>query len=201
MLWCHRKSQKAPKDPLFFKKNSWRVLHQVPHVTKYGFDFARRCGEVMMPQNRELRLWVWFRGEVMMSQNRPGIAIKPNRNSRCYDIITSPHRRAKSNPCLVTCGTWWRTRRLLFFWKKSGSLGTFWDFRWYQSTKWRHYNTFSDIISIFSKKKYVFISPRSGAHVGERNLFLSAIRRSYRRSKFAYLHRAMVISLSYTMHN
>ena len=32
--------------------------------------------------------------------------------------------------------------------------------------------------NIFFKKKYVAISPRSGAHVGERNLLLSAIRRS-----------------------
>ena len=41
--------------------------------------------------------------------------------------------------------------------------------------------------NIFFKKKYVAISPRSGEHVGERNLFLSAIRRSYRRSKLACL--------------
>ena len=40
-------------------------------------------------------------------------------------------------------------------------------------------------IEIFVRKKYVSISPRSGAHVGERNLFLSAIRRSYRRPKSA----------------
>ena len=33
--------------------------------------------------------------------------------------------------------------------------------------------------NIFSKKKYVAISPRSGAYVGERNLLLSAIRRSW----------------------
>ena len=41
--------------------------------------------------------------------------------------------------------------------------------------------------NIFSKQKYVSISFRSGAHVGERNLFLSAIRRSYRRPKLACL--------------
>ena len=35
------------------------------------------------------------------------------------------------------------------------------------------------------QKKCVSISPRSGAHVGERNLFLSAIRRTYRRPKSA----------------
>ena len=77
----------------------------------------------------------------------------------------------------------------IFFLKKSGSLGTFWGFRWHQSTKtWHHCNTYSDIRSkYFFKKKYVAISPRSGAHVGERNLFLSAIRRSYRRSKLACL--------------
>ena len=34
--------------------------------------------------------------------------------------------------------------------------------------------------NIFSKKKYVSISPNAGAHVGERNLLLSAIRWSYR---------------------
>ena len=35
---------------------------------------------------------------------------------------------------------------------------------------------------IFFQKKYVAISPRPGAHVGERNLLLSAIRRSYRQN-------------------
>ena len=51
--------KKVPKDPLFSTtKNSWRVLHQVPHVSKCGFDFARRCGEVMMPQNQKFPyLW------------------------------------------------------------------------------------------------------------------------------------------------
>ena len=39
--------------------------------------------------------------------------------------------------------------------------------------------------NIFSKKKYVSTSPRPGGHVGERNLFLSAIRRSNRRSQFS----------------
>ena len=40
------------------------------------------------------------------------------------------------------------------------------------------FSTYFDIISIFFKKKYLSISPRSGAHLGERNLFLdlSAIR-------------------------
>ena len=40
----------------------------------------------------------------------------------------------------------------------------------------RHCNTYSDIGSkyFFQKKKYVAISPRSGAHAGERNLLLSA---------------------------
>ena len=33
--------------------------------------------------------------------------------------------------------------------------------------------------NIFSKQKYVAISPRSGAYAGERNLLLSAIRRSW----------------------
>ena len=33
--------------------------------------------------------------------------------------------------------------------------------------------------NICSKKKYVAISPRSGAYAGERNLLLSAIRRSW----------------------
>ena len=33
--------------------------------------------------------------------------------------------------------------------------------------------------NIFSKKKYVAISSRSGVYVGERNLLLSAIRRSW----------------------
>ena len=39
--------------------------------------------------------------------------------------------------------------------------------------------------NIFSKKKYMSTSPRPGGHVGERNLFLSAIRRSNRRSQSA----------------
>ena len=38
--------------------------------------------------------------------------------------------------------------------------------------------------NIFFEKKYASISTRSGAHASERNLFLSAIRRSNRRSKF-----------------
>ena len=45
---------------------------------------------------------------------------------------------------------------------------------------WRHCNTHSGVGSIFfSKKRYVAISPSICTHVGERNLLLSAIRRSY----------------------
>ena len=35
--------------------------------------------------------------------------------------------------------------------------------------------------NIFSKKKYVAISPRSGAYVGERNLLLSVINRRFKK--------------------
>ena len=49
------------------------------------------------------------------------------------------------------------------------------------SKKLRHCNTYSDLRSkYFFKKKYVSTSPRPGAHVGERNLFISRIRRSNR---------------------
>ena len=77
----------------------------------------------------------------------------------------------------------------IFFVEKSGSFGTFLRFPVIsEHQKWHHCKTFSDIRSkYFFEKKYVLISPRSGAHVGERSLFLSAIRRSYRRSKLAYL--------------
>ena len=47
----------------------------------------------------------------------------------------------------------------------------------------RHCNAYSGTGSkFFSKKKYTAISQRAGAHVGERILFLSAIRRSYRQN-------------------
>ena len=49
--------------------------------------------------------------------------------------------------------------------------------------------------NIFFKDKYAAISFRSGAHVGERNLFLSVIRRSYRRSKLACLTASAKIRL------
>ena len=46
---------------------------------------------------------------------------------------------------------------------------------------WHHYNTHSDLRSkFFFKKKYVSTSPSPCAHFGERNLFLSHIRRSNR---------------------
>ena len=49
-----------------------------------------------------------------------------------------------------------------------------------------HYNTHSDLRSkYFFEKKYVSTSPSPCAHFGERNLFLSAIRRSNRRSQSA----------------
>ena len=43
--------KKIPKDPLFFKKNSWRVLYYLAQLFTRGFGFVRRCGEVMMSQN------------------------------------------------------------------------------------------------------------------------------------------------------
>ena len=80
-----------------------------------------------------------------------------------------------------------RCRHILFFWKNISI--------WHQNV------CYSDVIdrkndvttthilisdrNIFSKKKYVPTSPRSGGHVGERNLFLSAIRWSNRRSQSA----------------
>ena len=38
--------QKIPKDQLFSKKNSWRVLYYLAQLFTRGFDFVRRCGEV-----------------------------------------------------------------------------------------------------------------------------------------------------------
>ena len=71
-------------------------------------------------------------------------------------------------------------RHVLFFLKKifrpdTRICVTMTSFYVIAPSKWRHYNTYSGIGSIFfSKKKYVAISPRPGAHDGERELLLSA---------------------------
>ena len=104
-------------------------------------------------------------------------------------IISSPDRRTKSKPSDFLFKIRWNRRQLFFFWKILRSGGSFRVFRWCHTfEKWRHSNTYSDIRSkYFFEKKYVSITPWSRAHVGERNKFLSAIRRSYRRSKSAWV--------------
>ena len=89
------------------------------------------------------------------------------------------------------CACSWRYRHIHFFrknisirWRNMCFNGVIWTWRTQNSAQ-------SDVIethippsdrNIFSKKKYVAISPWAGAHVGERNLLLSSIRRSYRQN-------------------
>ena len=64
------------------------------------------------------------------------------------------------------------------------SRGTLGVFRWCRSFQKNGAIAMHILISeYFSKKKYLAISTGSRAHSGERNEFISHIRRSYRRSK------------------
>ena len=67
--------------------------------------------------------------------------------------------------------------KYVFQWRHFGVLGHFWDLG---VTSLKH--IFLHRIEIFfRKKKYVAISPRSGAYVGERNLLLSVINRRFKK--------------------
>ena len=74
-----------------------------------------------------------------------------------------------------------RCRHILFFWKHI----SIWDqnvcYIDVTFDVFHHYNTHSDLRSKYLfKKKYMSTSPSPGVHFGERNLFLSRIRRSNR---------------------
>ena len=85
------------------------------------------------------------------------------------------------------CACSWRYRPVLFLrkiFRSDGgicvSITPFWIFGPFGGYVTETHISPSDRI-FFSKKKYVAISPRSGAYVGERNLLLSVINRRFKK--------------------